>query len=236
MTLPEGGPPSFISYHFAFHIDYNPLMQRDNPTWLADLRSEGEQRDTALRDLHEILLRVLPNALSRWLTPASGHFEAFLDDVAQETLLRVLDRLGTFEGRSQFTTWVYKIAVRIALSELRLRKWKEVSLDGLEEGSEPDQMPSERFASADPNPEAAFEQKDAMAMVKQILYEELTPRQRTIMMAINVQGVPLDVVAQRMGTNRNALYKMMHDARLKLKHRLEREGLSSGELLKMFGN
>ena len=211
-------------------------MQRDNQSWLADLRSEGEKRENALSDLREILLRVLPNALSRYLSPKDGHFEAFLEDVAQETLLRVIDKLDTFEGRSQFTSWVYKIAIRIALSELRLRKWKEVSLDGLEEGPEPDQMPSEKFASSDPNPEAIVEQNDALAMVKRILQEELTPRQRTIMMAINVQGVPMDVVAQRMGTNRNALYKMMHDARLKLKHRLEREGLPPEELLKMFGN
>lgn len=211
-------------------------MQRDNQTWLTDLRSEGEQRDNALNDLREILLRVLPNALSRYLSPVGGHFEAFLDDVAQETLMRVNDKLDTFEGRSQFTTWVYKIAIRIALSELRLRKWKEVSLDGLEEGNEPDQIPSEKFASSDPNPEAVVEQKDAMALVRQIIQEELTPRQRTIMIAVNVQGVPLDVVAQRVGSNRNAIYKTMHDARLKLKHRLEREGLPPEELLKMFGN
>jgi RNA polymerase sigma-70 factor, ECF subfamily len=211
-------------------------MQRDNQTWLADLRSEGAQRENALSDLRKIVLRVLPNALSRYLSPKDGHFDAFLDDVAQETLLRVIDKLDTFEGRSQFTSWVYKIAIRIALSELRLRKWKEVSLDGLEEGTEPDQMPSERFASSDPNPETVVEQKDALAMVKQIIQEELTPRQRTIMMAINVQGVPMDVVAHRMGTNRNALYKMMHDARLKLKHRLEREGLSPEELLEIFSN
>jgi RNA polymerase sigma-70 factor (ECF subfamily) len=211
-------------------------MQRDNQSWLTDLRSEGEQRDAALSDLREVLLRVLPNALSRWLSPESGHFDAFLDDVAQETLLRVLDRLDTFEGRSQFTTWVYKIAIRIALSELRLKKWKEVSLDGLEEGNEPDEMPSEKFASPDPNPEAALEQKDALAMIKRIINEELTPRQRAVMMAVNVQGVPLDVVAQRTGSNRNAIYKMMHDARLRLKHRLEREGLPPEELLDMFGN
>lgn len=229
-------PPLFIPYQAALFIDYNLTMQRENQTWLADLRSEGEQRDNALNDLHEILLRVLPNALSRYLSPEGGHFEAFLDDVAQETLMRVIDKLDTFEGRSRFTTWVYKIAIRIALSELRLKKWKEVSLDGLEEGSEPDQMPSEKFASSDPNPEAVVEQKDAMALVKRILQEELTPRQRTIMMAVNVQGVPLDVVAQRVGSNRNAIYKTMHDARLKLKHRLEREGLPPEELLKMFGN
>lgn len=211
-------------------------MQRENQTWLTDLRAEGEQRNNALSDLHEIILRVLPNALSRYLSPESGHFEAFLEDVAQETLLRVLDRMDTFEGRSQFTTWVYKIAIRIALSELRLRKWKEVSLDGLAEGSDPDQMPSEKFASSDPVPEAALEQKDAMTMARQIIQEELTPRQHALMMAVNVQGVPLDVVAQRMDTNRNALYKMMHDARLNLKQRLEREGLPPEELLKMFGN
>ena len=211
-------------------------MQRDNQSWLTDLHSEGEQRDAALSDLRDILLRVLPSALSRWLSPESGHFDAFLDDVAQETLLRVLDHLDTFEGRSQFTTWVYKIAIRIALSELRLKKWKEVSLDGLEEGNEPDEMPSEKFASSDPNPEAALERKDALAMVKRIIDEELTPRQRAVMMAVNVQGVPLDVVAQRTGSNRNAIYKMMHDARLRLKHRLEREGLPPEELLDMFGN
>lgn len=150
--------------------------------------------------------------------------------------MRVMDHLDSFEGRSQFTTWVYKIAIRIALNELRHRKWREVSLDGLEEGSSPDEMPSERFASTDPHPESALERKDAMELVKRIFEEELTPRQRAAMMAISVKGVPMEEVASRMGTNRNALYKMMHDARLRLKGRLEREGLRPEELLNMFGN
>jgi len=209
---------------------------RDNQAWLADLRASGEQRDSALADLSATLRRVLPGALARWLSPESGQFDAFLEDMIQETLMRVLDRLDSFEGRSQFITWVYKIAIRIALNELRHRKWKEVSLDGLEESSEPDEMPSERFASPDPHPESALERKDAMELVKRIFEEELTPRQRTAMMAISVKGVPMEIVAQRMGTNRNALYKMMHDARLRLKNRLEREGLRPDELLDMFGN
>ena len=217
-------------------IDYNLSMQRDNRSWLADLRSDDERREAGLRDLHDILLRILPNALSRWLPVESGKFDAFLEDVAQETLLRVLNRLDTFEGRSQFTTWVYKIAIRIALSELRLRKWKEVSLDDLEEGDEPDKMPSETFASADPTPETILERKDALGLVRQIINEELTPRQRAVMMAIAVQGAPMDVVADRLGSNRNAIYKLMHDARLRLKHRLEREGVPPDELLKVFGN
>lgn len=207
---------------------------RDNDAWTTDLRADGEQREAALADLHTILLRILPSALSRWLSPDSSHFETFIDDTAQETMLRVMDRLDTFEGRSKFTTWVYKIGVHIALGELRLRKWKEVSLDGLEESREPDEMPSERFASTDPNPEAMLERKNVMVMVQQIMEEELTPYQRKVMNAVSVQGVPMDVVAERFNSNRNALYKTMHDARLRLKRRLEREGLSPADLLEIF--
>jgi RNA polymerase sigma-70 factor, ECF subfamily len=211
-------------------------MPRDNQTWLQDLRAFGETRDSAIADLRAILQRVLPRAFSNWLSPDAGHFDAFLEDVLQETLLRVLDRLDSFEGRSQFTTWVYKIAIRIALNELRHRKWKEVSLDGLEEGDDPDGMPSERFSSGDPHPESIVERKDAIALVERILAEELTPRQHALMTAIGVKGVPMDEVAHRMGTNRNALYKMMHDARLRLKRRLKREGFEPEELLDLFGN
>jgi RNA polymerase sigma-70 factor (ECF subfamily) len=212
------------------------LPSRDNESWLKDLRAASAQRDSALADLHETLLRVLPRALARWLSPESGQFEAFIEDVSQETLLRVLDKLDLFEGRSQFTTWVYKIATRIALNELRHRKWKEVSLDGLEEGDDPDQTPSERFASSDPHHETVLERKEAINLVERILAEELTPRQRAVMEAIGVKGVSMDEVARRMGTNRNALYKMMHDARLRLKRRLKREGFDPEELLNLFGN
>lgn len=211
-------------------------ISRDNQIWLADLHSADQRRESALADLRATLQRVLPRALSRWLSPKTGHFDAFLEDVIQETLIRVLDRMDTFEGRSQFTTWVYKIAIRIALNELRLRKWREVSLDGLEEGDDPSAMPAERFASDDLRPESALERKDALEMVKRIFDEELTARQRAAMTAISIRGVPMEEVARRMGTNRNALYKLMHDARLRLKRRLEREGLRSEELLDMFGN
>ena len=211
-------------------------MQRENQAWLEDLQASGEQQARALSDLRDILLRILPNALSRWLSPDSGHFDAFLEDVVQETLLRVLDRLDSFAGRSKFTTWVYTIAIRIAMNELRLRKWREVSLDFLEEGQQPESMPSKKFAAPVLNPETALEQKDAMRLLQYFIDQELSARQRSVMMAVNVQGLPMDVVAERMNTNRNAIYKMMHDARLKLKRRLEREGLPPQELLKMFGN
>ena len=207
---------------------------RDNETWIKDLRAEGAEKEAALEDLHTILLRILPAALSRWLPSSSSHFETFIEDTAQETMLRVIAKLDSFEGRSKFTTWVYKIGVHIGLGELRLRKWKEVSLDKLEEGNEPDEMPSERFSSDAPSPEAILERKSVMEMVQKMMEEELTPRQHEVMMAVAVQGKPLSVVAEEVGSNRNALYKLMHDARLRLKQRLEREGASPTDLLAVF--
>ena len=210
-------------------------MPRDNQAWLNDLHASGATRDSALADLRDVLMRVLPNALSRWLSRDTGHFDAFLEDVIQETLLRVMDHLDTFEGRSQFTTWVYKIAIRIALNELRHRKWKEISLNGLEESDDLLDMPSERFASDDPHLETIMERKNAIDLVERIIDEELTPRQRAVMTAVSFKGVSMDEIAFRLKTNRNAIYKMMHDARLRLKRRLKREGFDPGDLLDLFG-
>ncbi|HEX6270585.1 MAG TPA: RNA polymerase sigma factor [Anaerolineales bacterium] len=207
---------------------------RDNDTWLRDLHAGGAQREAALADLRALLLRALPQGVSRWLSPQNPEFESFIEDTAQETLLRTLAGLGTFEGRSQFTTWVYKISVRVALNELRRRRWRDVSLEGLM-GDEADDSAPHQFAASEPGPEAIVERADILQRIQDIIAEELTERQRAAMHAINMQGVPLGEVARRMGTNRNALYKLLHDARLRLKHRLEREGLPPKELLEMFG-
>jgi len=207
---------------------------RDNQTWLRDLHAHGTQRDAALVDLRAFLLRALPKGIARWLPPENPEFEPFIEDTAQEALLRVLNGLDTFEGRSQFTTWVYKISVRVALNELRRRRWRDVSLEGLMEDEAGDSAPRQ-FASFESGPQAIVERADILQRVQDIMVEELTERQRAAMHAINMQGVPMEEAAQRMGTNRNALYKLLHDARLRLKHRLEREGLPPKELLEMFG-
>ncbi len=213
--------------------NYTIMPERDNQTWIQDLRTPGADREAALEDLHATLLRLLPRALTRWLSSGDPALETLVEDVAQDTLLRVLDKLDTFEGRSQFTTWVYKIAVRIALTELRRERWKDVSLDEMTESAGGDMEPG-FVSSPDPGPEAASEQRDTLQHLQRILSEELTDKQRQALMAVGVQGMPLEEVAQRMGTNRNALYKLMHDARLRLKRRLEQEGLPVEELLEMF--
>ena len=209
------------------------MSEREIQSWIHDLSTPGATREAALEDLHATLMRVLPRGLTRWLSPGNPALDMLVEDVAQETLLRVIDKLDTFEGRSQFTTWVYKIAVRIALTELRRERWKDISLDEMTGADNKDLEPV--FVSdPGPGPESMVEKNDALQRLNRILSEELTDRQRQALTAVGVKGIPLEEVALRMGTNRNALYKLMHDARLRLKHRLEHEGLPISELLEMF--
>ena len=103
------------------------MTTRSNETWITDLRTRGESHETALADLREIIQKGLPYALSRWLSSDDPLFQPLVEEVTQETLLRVLDQLETFEGRSLFTTWVHKIAIRIALTELRRKRWRDAA-------------------------------------------------------------------------------------------------------------
>src|SRR5258708_897434 len=209
------------------------MLTRSNETWLSDLRSEGPARELALTDLREIVQNGLPYALSRWLSPDNPLFNPLVEEVTQETLLRVLDQLNTFEGRSMFTTWVHKIAVRIALTELRRKRWQDSSLDELMDNDETP-APVRLMADRGPGPESISERGDMLAQISRILDQELTPKQREALTLLGIQNVPLEQVAKRMKTNRNALYKLLHDARLRLKRRLKSEGLSPQEILAAF--
>jgi len=206
---------------------------RTNSHWLEDLRVTGPSQEAALADLRAVILRGLPYALSSWLSPNDPQFAPLAEEVAQETLLRTLARLDTFEGRSQFTTWVQKIAVRIALTELRRRKWRDVSLDELVD-NDVSPPPLRLMADSAPGPESIVEGEDMLERLRRIISEELTEKQRQAMIAISIKGMPLEEVASRMGTNRNALYKLMHDTRLRLKHRLAQEGLTPEDLQAIF--
>jgi RNA polymerase sigma-70 factor (ECF subfamily) len=208
-------------------------MQRSNKEWLANLKSSGSEQEAALSDLRAIIMKGLPYALSKYLSPNDPNFEALSEEVAQDTLLRVLDRMDTFQGRSQFTTWVHKIAVRIALTELRRRKWRDVSLnDLLDEGASSATL--KMMADQSASPEGSTSQSDMLSRVLNLISEELTDKQRDAMIAISIHGLPMGEVARRMNTNRNALYKLLHDARLRLKKRLLAEGLTPEEVLAEF--
>ena len=206
---------------------------RSNESWLSDLRSDGSAREAALTDLRNVIQHGLPYALSRWLSPNDPLFAPLVEEVTQETLLRVLDQLDSFEGRSMFTTWVHKIAVRIALTELRRKRWQDSSLDELMDNEE-SPAPTNLVADHHPTPEAVSERADMLERVRRILEQELTPKQREALTLLGIQDVPLEEAARRMKTNRNALYKLLHDARLRLKRRLAAEGLTPQEVLSAF--
>jgi len=210
------------------------MKTRTNAEWLTDLRADAKTRDATLADLRAVIVSGLPYALSIWLKPSDPQFDALTEDVTQETLLKVIKHLDSFEGRSQFTTWTQKIAVRVALSELRRRRWKDVSLDSMmtEEGEE--QMPMAQSNTA-PDPARAAEQSEMMVMIQRMIAEELTEKQRMAIVAARINGMPIEEVARQMGMERNALYKLLHDARLRLKKRMEHEGLTPEEVLSAFG-
>ena len=153
--------------------------------------------------------------------------------MAQETCLRALARLDSFSGRSQFTTWVQTIAIHIALTELRRAKWQEVSLEELMEGVEAEDS-SHEPPDDSPPVERLAERKAMLGLVRRIIKEDLTSRQRAAMVGLVVRGLPLDQVAALLEIDRNALYKLLHDARLKVKRQLEKEGFSPVEILAAF--
>ena len=203
---------------------------RTNENWLDALRPVPEPE--ALEELRSILMRGLRASLAGRV---DGDVEALSEDFAQEALLKILNSLGTFRGESRFTTWAQKIAIHIALSELRRRRWKDVPLQNYTEGAEGEELTPVLLTDPQPQPDRIADQSEMLRTVQSLIFEELSERQRTAMLAILQDGLPLPVVAERMGTNPNALYKLLHDARQRLKQRLEEKtGLSAQELLGLF--
>lgn len=206
---------------------------RDNSEWLDALRSSGSSQASALSDLREILLSGLKRGLSKWLEPYSPELEALAEDTVQQALIRILDHLDTFEGRSRFTTWAYKVAINLALTDLRRKQWQDFSLEELLEPKSEDRA-GRSLVDEESGPEATVEQRELMARIGAILEDELSPRQYSLMRAVALEGIPMEAIAQKMGVKRNALYKMMHDARLKLKRRMALEGLDVENVIATF--
>jgi RNA polymerase sigma-70 factor (ECF subfamily) len=233
------------------------MTERTNQEWLDALRGPG--RDEALADLRALLVRGLGYALAGY--PSVD--DSILEDFAQDALLKILDGLDSFRGESRFTTWAQKIAVRVAFTELRRHRWRDVSLDemigsrkadpstplrtgpstalrrgpstGSGRSSGPRFIP-DTLADPSAGPEQQAIQRMLLSTLRRIIATELTDKQRQALVAVRIHGVPLEEVARRMGTNRNALYKLLHDARQRLKKRMMAEGLSPQEMLAAFGS
>ena len=198
-----------------------------NEKWLEML--QGPEQGPAIEELREILLRGMGHALRGRNEIDSTDIEDFV----QDALLRILDNIESFKGESRFTTWAQKIAVRVALTELRRRRWQDKSLDGMVEQFEGDYMPR-MFASTSASPEDEALRSNVMETLKKAIEENLTDKQREAMVAVRIHGMPLEEVARRMDTNRNSMYKLLHDARQKLQKELESMGLTTEEMLSVF--
>jgi RNA polymerase sigma-70 factor (ECF subfamily) len=206
------------------------MQDRTNEEWLNDLR--GENKDSAIEDLRKILRKGLIYSLSSRI---SNDLEAHVDDFVQDAILRILDKMDTFRGESKFTTWAQKVAVRVAFTEMRRQRWKDISLEDLLPEDSGDFTPLV-LSDPSPDPEKQAAQTQALEMIDSMLSQDLTERQRTALLAIMHGGMPLEEVARRMDTNRNALYKLLHDARKQMRNRLLENGMTPEEVLVLFEN
>lgn len=203
------------------------LGERPNEEWLEML--QGPDRDRAIHELRIVLVRGLRFGLKETLG-RKGALE-HIEDFAQEGLLKILDNLDSFRGESRFTTWAQKIVMRVAFSELRRKRWENTSLDQLLSSESRPGHPTNRFPDTAPSPEEHTSNRMAATLVTTIINNELTELQRTALQAIILHEMPMEEVARQMGTNRNALYKLLHDARKKVRTELERRGLEVEQII-----
>ncbi|NUR10200.1 MAG: sigma-70 family RNA polymerase sigma factor [Nocardioidaceae bacterium] len=187
--------------------------------WTRALSVPGPDQDEAMRHLHLLLLRASRTQVLRMrssLGPVgSDVVEEIVHQAADDAMMALLGKLSSFEGRSRFTTWAYKFAVLHAATHVRRRAWRDrdVHLDAL------DVVP-DRGATSEQYAEAA----DLADAVRQAIDTVLSQHQRRILLALVVEEIPVDVLADRLGASRNALYKTLHDARRRLRTHLRETG------------
>lgn len=192
------------------------VQERDNNEWIAALQADGPLREAALSDLRGMLLIGLKTALKS----RSDFVDSLLDDFVQDSLVRILRSLDQFQNRSRFVTWATAIAIRVALTELRKRRWRDVSLETLvaDTGFEP--------SAAETSPDR--ESQPIIEAMYRIIGSDLTEKQRTVLLA-EIKWMAQEEIARQMGSSRNALYKLSHDARQRLKQGLEKAGFTAQE-------
>lgn len=212
-------------------------LPESNQEWVDALRASGPRQAEAIEALRQRLVRGLLAYLGGHRSDLASldqeELEQLAEEFCQEALLTILNKLPTFRGESKFTTWAYKIALHHAISALRRKQWQDVSLDALSE-TEEGQSTSLAKIEIVPHPESQLERQAIWERIQRIIDEELTERQRQVLVATQVNGMPLPEVAKKMGTNPNNVYKIVHDARKKLKRRLATEGLTSEYIWSVF--
>jgi RNA polymerase sigma-70 factor (ECF subfamily) len=203
------------------------VSERDSEStaWIAALRASGPERDAAVARLHELLVRAAHFEVQRRRASLPHLRGDDLHDLAlqsaDDALMAILRKLDDFRGDSRFTTWAYKFALLEAAVNLRRRAWQ-----GREVPLEPETW--ELFRADHSSPAAHAEQNDLFRELRAAIEDTLTPHQREVLVALAMNGVPIDVLAERLNTTRGALYKTLHDARKKLRAHIAAKGMTVG--------
>lgn len=198
------------------------LLDPDSRAWLQALSAGGERREEAARRLHALLVRAARFHLRRAAAPWQLRGESVEDvvtEVADEALVAVLAHRSEFRGASRFVTWACKFVIFEVSAARRRRMWKACELP-LEPGA---WSPLELATASLLTPEGTLEQFELLRAVRTGIDEVLTERQRLVFVAVALNDVPIDVVAERLRTTRGAVYKTLHDARRRLRVQLELE-------------
>lgn len=198
---------------------------RDNGEWVRSLADDGPAGEAAQGDLRRVLVAGLRRILA-----SRGLGGDLCEDFAQEALVRIRERLGAFRGESRFITWALSIATRVAFDELRHKRWKDVSFEAATADA---REPLAFEPRADASQEKALVRERVLAELRDVIENKLTDRQRKVLVA-ELQGMPHAEIANALGMNRNALYKLSHDARKRVKRHLASVGLSEVEVLWVF--
>ncbi|MBB3206813.1 RNA polymerase sigma-70 factor (ECF subfamily) [Rhodopirellula rubra] len=199
--------------------------QNSSDDWVRRLSSNGAEREDAIEELTRLLVRGLSKSMSNRYGNAVQP-----DDVVQEAMLKILDSLDTFAGRSRFTTWAMTIATRVAISEMRRKHYQDVSLDSITSG---ENLSFEIAAGPSMRDEEQIDRAKVLSTLHQLIESELSVKQREAIQAL-LSGLPVEEIASRTGSNRNAVYKLIHDARVRLKSGLERSGLMADDFNAIF--
>ncbi len=214
-----------------------PGPERSNESWLRDLAPDAPARGPAIDELRRYLLRsVLVYLLHRRVELARlslDEVRQLAEDWAQVATLKVLGELQAFRGDSRFTTWAYRIAINVAAADLRRRHWSDRSLDAETEAEAEGSAQPER-PSPEAGPAVIVDRREAWAVVEAAMATDLTERQREVLRRVVLRGESPEGAAEAMGTNRNNVYKLLHDARQGLRRAIDRRGWQLDDLFAAF--
>ncbi|MBN1991234.1 MAG: RNA polymerase sigma factor [Anaerolineae bacterium] len=212
-------------------------MERTNEMWLEHLRDGHPHQAEAIEDLRQYLQRaiiVYLHTRSDLNHLAESELQQMGQDFVQDALLKIQSGLGTFRGKSKFTTWAAKIAANHTISELRRARWRDLSLDAITESGASLQEVLAPDVTSGNAPDTASERRQVWQVLGEVINNNLTERQRQVLMAVRVDNIPMAEVARLLDTNINNIYKLLHDARLKLKQGLQESGWEPQYILQLF--